>query len=125
MAPGHVYVAAPDHHLVVKPGGTLALTHTPQERFARPSVDVLFRSVAEVYGPEALAVILTGGGSDGCLGALAVKERGGRVLAQDRREAMAFSMPEAVVRAGAADEELPLADLALRLIQTCTPEHDA
>ncbi len=125
ISPGHVYIAPPDHHLVVKPGGTLALTHTPEERFARPSVDVLFRSVAETYGPGVLAVILTGGGTDGCRGALAVKEAGGRVLAQDREEAMAFSMPEAVVRAGAADEELPLAELALRLIQTCTPEREA
>ena len=79
--PGTVVVAVPGHHLVVDPDRRCRLTDTPPVRFVRPSVDVLLESVAAVYGSRAVAVVLTGSGSDGAMGALAVHLAGGSVIA--------------------------------------------
>jgi two-component system chemotaxis response regulator CheB len=78
-------------------------------------VDVLFRSVAEIYGPAALAIVLTGMGYDGCRGSEAIRDAGGRVLAQDEATSVVWGMPGAVARAGLAEELLPLDQVARRL----------
>ena len=114
-APGRVYVAPGGHHLLVaggRAGPVLRVGDGPPENSCRPAVDPLFRSAAEVWGPGLLAVVLTGMGRDGCDGAAHVCERGGAVIAQDRASSVVWGMPGAVVDAGLADCELPLAEIA-------------
>jgi len=76
--PGTIYVAPPNHHLLVEAEGVLVLSSSELVHFLRPSADLLFESVAGAYGPRAIACVLTGTGSDGAMGASAVKSRGGR-----------------------------------------------
>ncbi|WP_420033278.1 chemotaxis protein CheB [Streptomyces sp. cg28] len=112
VRPGTVYLAPPDRHLLVSPDRTLALSRSELVHFLRPSADLLFESVAGTYGAGALAVVLTGTGSDGAMGADAVKARGGTVIAQDPQTAEFSGMPEAAVRTGAVDFVLPLEEIS-------------
>jgi chemotaxis response regulator CheB len=112
--PGHVYVAPPDHHLVVAEG-RLRLTHEDPVRFSRPSVDVLFESVAKSYDGSVIGVVLSGSGSDGTGGARAIRAKGGRIVVQDEESATNYGMPGAVVAAGAADEILCIPDMVTYL----------
>ncbi|HLI39457.1 MAG TPA: chemotaxis protein CheB [Streptosporangiaceae bacterium] len=109
---GTIYVAPPNHHLLVGPNGTLTLSSSELVHFVRPSADLLFESVAGTYGARAIACILTGSGSDGAMGASAVKSRGGTVIVEDPELAEFKGMPEAVVSSGAADFVLPLDEVA-------------
>jgi two-component system, chemotaxis family, protein-glutamate methylesterase/glutaminase len=112
---GMVYLARGDWHLEVggRPGDcVLRLTQGFPQEHCRPSVDVLFRSAASVYGAGALAVLLTGMGSDGLLGCRAVRASGGKVLVQDRQTSAVWGMPAMVARAGLADGILPLEAIA-------------
>ncbi|GAA1365768.1 chemotaxis protein CheB [Streptomyces beijiangensis] len=109
---GKVYVAPPDHHLLVAPDGVLSLSHTDPVHFVRPSADLLFESVAAAYGPRAIACVLTGTGVDGAQGADTVKSRGGTVIAQEPLTAEFKGMPQAAVATGAVDFVLPLEDIA-------------
>ncbi len=121
IAPGTVHIAPGDFHLTVAPGVGLrrtALDQAAAENFCRPAVDVLFRSAAAAYDGAVLAVVLTGMGSDGKLGAGRVREAGGTVVAQDQASSVVWGMPGAVTAAGHADEVVPLdrvADAILRL----------
>jgi two-component system chemotaxis response regulator CheB len=117
---GHVYLCPPNYHLLVE-RGSLALSIDPPVSFARPSVDVLFQSVADAYGARAVAVVLTGSNHDGAAGAAAIKQRGGRVLVQDPRSAESADAPLAAIEATAVDEVLDLAGIAERLIELCHP----
>jgi len=115
LRPGHVYIAPGDHHLVVvgpRAQPTLALTSDPPENSCRPAVDVLFRSVAEVYGPAALAVVLTGMGQDGLRGAEQIRKMGGQVLAQDQASSVVWGMPGFIAQAGLAEAVVPLSGMA-------------
>lgn len=119
MKPGVVYVAPPDHHLLVNAQGTLTLTHTALVHFVRPSADLLFESVAGAYGARAIACVLTGTGRDGAMGVSAVKSRGGTVIAEDPQTAEFRGMPDAAVATGDVDFVLPLdeiADVITRLV---------
>jgi two-component system, chemotaxis family, protein-glutamate methylesterase/glutaminase len=109
---GTVYVAPPNRHLLVGADGALALTSSELVHFVRPSADLMFESVAGSYGPRAIACVLTGTGSDGVMGATAVKARGGTVIAEDPELAEFKGMPEAVVASGAVDFILPLDEIA-------------
>jgi two-component system, chemotaxis family, protein-glutamate methylesterase/glutaminase len=109
---GVIYIAPPDHHLLLGADGTLTLSSSELVHFVRPSADLLFESVAGSYGPRAIACVLTGTGSDGGMGASAVKSRGGTVIAEDPELAEFRGMPEAAVAAGAADYILPLDEIA-------------
>ncbi|MHB1593615.1 MAG: chemotaxis protein CheB [Streptosporangiaceae bacterium] len=109
---GIIYVAPPNHHLLVGEGGMLRLSSSEPVNFVRPSADLLFESVAGTYGSRALACVLTGSGSDGSMGAVAVKARGGTVIAEDPEQAAFRGMPEAAVASGAVDFILPLAEIA-------------
>ncbi|WP_258053029.1 chemotaxis protein CheB [Streptomyces sp. Ru73] len=109
---GTVHLAPPDHHLLIGPGGVLKLSRSEPVHFVRPSADRLFESVAAVYGPRAIACVLTGTGSDGATGVAAVKDRGGTVIAEDPRTAEFRGMPEAAVGAGLTDYVLPLEEIA-------------
>jgi two-component system, chemotaxis family, protein-glutamate methylesterase/glutaminase len=93
----------------------IRLDDGPAENGCRPAVDVLFRSAAQVLGKRALAVVLTGMGSDGTIGAQEMKRLGSMVLVQDEASSVVWGMPGSVVRAGIADEILPLSRIASRL----------
>lgn len=112
VRPGTVHIAPPDRHLIVDRDGTLGLTLGDRVHFLRPSADPLFESVADAYGARAVAVILSGTGSDGAKGVDAVKAQGGTVIAQDPETADFTGMPEAAVGTGAVDFVLPLEDIS-------------
>jgi two-component system chemotaxis response regulator CheB len=109
LEPGHVYVAPPDAHLLVA-GGKLELDLGPPIHFLRPSADVLLASLAGAFGARALAVVLSGSGSDGADGVVAIKKAGGTVLAQG--DAEYSGMPRAAMASGAVDRELPLPEIS-------------
>ena len=115
LTSGVVYIAPPGWHMIIVPGGAIALTQTVPVHFVRPSADELFESAARSFGP-AIAVILTGTGTDGATGAAAVKARGGTVIAQDEATAAFFGMPHAAIETGVVDYVLPLDDIPQRLI---------
>ena len=115
LAPGDIWIAPGGFHMEVEKGATgtrLLLHQGPPECSCRPAVDVLFRSVARVFGPRALAVVLTGMGQDGMLGSQAIREAGGQVLAQDEASSVVWGMPGAVTEAGLAHKVLPLSQIA-------------
>ena len=118
LAPAHVFIAPPNHHLFVVAGGRLKLSSAQAEKihFARPSAEPLFASVAKVYQKNALAVVLTGGDGDGSFGVQIIKENGGTVIAQDRPTSENFSMPETSIKTGDVDYILPLEEIAPMLI---------
>jgi two-component system chemotaxis response regulator CheB len=113
---GKVYLAPPDYHLLVD-DGVLALSLEAPVDFSRPSVDVLFETAADCYGPDLAAVVLTGANDDGSRGAVAVKRAGGTVLVQDPAEAERREMPEAAIAAGVADGVYSIDELATRLAE--------
>lgn len=107
---GRVYVAPPDHHMVLA-DGVVRLTKGPRENFARPSIDPLFRSAAELYGAAAIGVILTGGLNDGVAGLYEIKRRGGIAVVQDPHDAINPSMPRNALAYVAVDHCVPLATM--------------
>ena len=128
---GSIYIAKGNWHMMVLAASrigspaTLHLNQEPQENHCRPAVDVLFRSVAAVYGAGVLAVVLTGMGSDGMIGCRLIREHNGSVLAQDETTSAVWGMPGAVARAGLAQRVLPLNAIApeiLRLVCRTRPE---
>ena len=119
LCSGCVFVAPPNHHMAVRPGGLVELSSAMAEKvhFARPSAEPLFYSVAEVYRERAIAVVLTGGDGDGSLGVRVIKEHGGTVIAQDRLTSKDFSMPETSIETGEVDFILPLEEIAGKLVE--------
>jgi two-component system chemotaxis response regulator CheB len=118
VRPGEIYFAPGNYHLkVAKLDTTPILLHcdSPPENFCRPAVNVLFRSVAHVYGPSALGIVLTGMGSDGLDGARALVEAGGAVIAQDRASSVVWGMPGAVCQEGLAFAVLPVETMAVHV----------
>lgn len=112
---GTVYVAPPDRHTTVA-AGRICLDVGPLVRYVRPSADRLFESMADEYGDRALVVVLSGTGSDGSAGALAVNQAGGTVFAEEAESAMFAGMPAAAIATGTVDEILPLNDIAGALL---------
>lgn len=117
---GRIYVAPPDHHMTVE-GKRIRIQHGPTENGVRPAVDPLFRSVARVYGPRVIGVVLTGSLDDGTAGLAAIKEARGVTIVQDPAEAFAPSMPRSAVEFLAVDHVLPLKEIPL-LIAALTGE---
>jgi two-component system chemotaxis response regulator CheB len=117
VLPGRIVIARGGHHLeVAQPsdGGNapvLRLTKGPEENHCRPSVDVLFRSLARVYGGCVMAAILTGMGSDGVAGCRLLRQLGATIVVQDEATSTVWGMPGAVAAEGLADHELPLAQI--------------
>lgn len=106
ILPGHVYIAPGDQHLMVVRNGAqynCKLSGGPLVNRHRPSVDVMFRSVAENVGPNAIGVILTGMGKDGAVGLQEIHDNGGKTIAQDERTSVVWGMPGEAVRLGAVD----------------------
>jgi two-component system, chemotaxis family, protein-glutamate methylesterase/glutaminase len=116
VRPGVVYLAPPDRHLIIR-NGRLGLSEAPPVNFARPSVDVLFDSVAKVYGKHAIAVVLSGGGSDGAHGLQAIRRAGGRTIVQTPAEARLPSMPTAALARDGIDFVLNLEQIGPRVVE--------
>lgn len=96
---GTIYFAPPDYHLLVEADKCLALSSDEPVLFSRPSIDVLFESAADAYGPALIAIILTGANQDGSMGLRAIVEAGGTALVQSPQSALAAAMPEAAIQA--------------------------
>lgn len=109
--PGTIYVAVPDHHLLVGRDGTMHVARGPRENRHRPAVDPLFRSAALSYGRNAIGVVLTGALDDGTAGLIAMRKAGGIAVVQDPRDAMYRSMPESAIAHVDVDHVVPLASL--------------
>ena len=115
LEPGVAYIAPGDYHMVVQQrakGMVISLNQKRPENSCRPSADVLFRSVAAAYGPNALGVIMTGMGNDGLLGLRAMKEKGALIFAQDQESSVIWGMPSFVVQEGLADRVVSLSQMA-------------
>jgi two-component system, chemotaxis family, protein-glutamate methylesterase/glutaminase len=120
-----IYVAPPDCHLVIEPGRVRA-TKGPRENRFRPAIDPLFRSAAQVYGPAAVGVILTGNLDDGTAGLATIKQLGGIAVVQDPADALFPSMPLSALQHVKVDHQSSLADLPDLLVRlTATPLADA
>jgi two-component system chemotaxis response regulator CheB len=116
IVPGHVYVAPANYHMLVERGGqNIALSTEPPVRYALPSIDVLFESVAASFGVRAVAVVLTGASDDGAHGAQAVKKAGGRVIVQTPASAESPVAPSATLARIEPDALLDIEDIAVLL----------
>ena len=111
---GGVLMAPPDSHLMISEG-KLRLTQDPERNACRPSIDVLFESFAHVFGAGGAGCLLTGMGKDGAAGLLAIRRAGGRTIAQDEASSVVFGMPREAILLGAAEQVLPLDQIAPRL----------
>jgi two-component system chemotaxis response regulator CheB len=119
LCASRVFIAPPNHHLFVTKDGSLKLSSSAAEKvhYARPSAEPLFASVAKVYRRNAIAVVLTGGDGDGSFGVQIVKDKGGKVIAQDRPSSKDFSMPATSIETGDVDFILPLDKIAAKLVE--------
>jgi two-component system chemotaxis response regulator CheB len=118
LTPGHVWIAPGNFHMKVVRAGMnsrIELNQGPQENSCRPAVDVLFRSVAAAYGANVLGVVMTGMGSDGVLGAQAIRDAGGNVIIQDEASSVVWGMPGLVHASGLADAAYPLDRLSTEI----------
>lgn len=113
-----VYVAPADYHLLVD-DGHFALSVDARVQFARPSIDVLFESVAESCGERAIGIVLTGANEDGAAGLASIKRHGGVSIVQDPGTAERRTMPDAALAAAEADAVLPLEEIAPFLYGLC------
>ncbi|WP_343050278.1 chemotaxis response regulator protein-glutamate methylesterase [Burkholderia guangdongensis] len=119
VLPGHAYIAPGHAHLVLARSGANYVAHLSEEAPVnrhRPSVDVLFRSVAAHAGKNAIGVILTGMGRDGAVGLLEMRRAGAYTLAQDEASCVVFGMPREAIAVGGADEVVPLAEMSRRVM---------
>ena len=114
---GTVYLAPPDEHLLVTQDGRLRLSHADPVHFVRPSADLLFESGAESFPGRAIAVVLSGTGSDASIGVGALQRAGGTVIAQDPESAEFAGMPQAAIATGDVDLVLPLGEIGPALVE--------
>ena len=115
--PGHVYLAPDDFHMGIRAGGEIALSREQPENGLRPAVAHLFRSLADVCGPRAVGVLLTGMGKDGALELKKLKDCGAFTIAQDRETSVVHGMPGEAISLGAAVRVLPADKIAAALIE--------
>ncbi len=122
VTPGSVYIAPGDRHLRLGRWGKSYICRVSDDPLVgghRPSVDVLFRSVARAAGAQAVGVILTGMGSDGAKGLLEMREAGARTIGQDRATCVVYGMPKAAAAMGATESEAPIDRMAARILDLC------
>ena len=113
---GVIYVAPPDYHLLIEDSAFALSTEAPVA-FSRPSIDVLFSSAAEAFGPGVIGVILTGANADGARGLKRIKDLGGYALVQDPTTAEVRTMPDAAIASVRADAVVPLAGIPDALVR--------
>jgi two-component system chemotaxis response regulator CheB len=111
IAPGHVYVAPPDRHVLLE-ATRMRLSSGPKVHFARPAADPMFISAAATHGDRVIGIVLSGGDGDGAEGLLAIKQHGGKVFVQNPAEALAPSMPHAAIAAVHPDAVLSIREIA-------------
>jgi len=116
---GFAFIAPTGFQMSVKNGNQIKLEKGAPVSGHRPSADVLFMSVAEAYKTDSIGVILTGMGSDGANGVVAIKRAGGRTIAQDEQSCVVFGMPQAAIQKGMVDEVVPLESIAERIEKLC------
>lgn len=124
LAPGVVYVAPPDYHLMVEPDGSLALSVDERVNYSRPSIDVLFETAADAFCPGLVGIILTGANHDGAKGLARIKCLGGLAMVQSPKSAWADAMPKAAIAATQVDHILPLAEIG-PFLNRLTESNDA
>lgn len=117
----HVYVGPPDEHLLVGPG-KIQLVHSQLVHFSRPSIDLLFESIAGMYGSRSIAVVLSGSNRDGATGIRAIREAGGTTIAQEPATASFRQMPEAAIETGCVDFVVPIEEVGRMLNRLCNGE---
>jgi two-component system, chemotaxis family, protein-glutamate methylesterase/glutaminase len=110
VRPGRIFVAPPDHHLMLL-DGALRLTRGPRENWARPAIDPLFRSAADIYGRRVIGVVLTGALNDGTAGLHAVRANGGTAIVQHPGDATCPDMPASALLHAGADYCVPLCEM--------------
>jgi len=120
LVPGVVYFAPPDYHLLVETDRSLSLSSEEPVMFSRPSIDVLFETAADAYGPGLVGIILTGANPDGAQGLKAVAARGGRAVVQTPENAFAPAMPEAALQSCPEATSMDLEDIAPYLQKAVT-----
>jgi two-component system chemotaxis response regulator CheB len=118
LEPGHAYLAPAGYHLLVE-RGSLSLSTDDEVRFSRPSIDVLFESVADAYGEDAVGVILTGASDDGAAGLARISRYGGVTVVQEPATAARRTMPDAALAGGAPHRVLALDEIAPFLVKVC------
>ncbi|KAA9349181.1 chemotaxis protein CheB [Larkinella humicola] len=124
VRPGQIYVAPPDHHLLVE-HDRIIVKKGPKENRFRPSIDALFRSAAYTYGPRVIGIVLTGMLNDGTSGMWSIKRLGGLTIIQEPDDALYPSMPDSVLEFVDVDHRVRMADMAellKRLTQEDVPE---
>ncbi|VAW68157.1 Chemotaxis response regulator protein-glutamate methylesterase CheB, partial [hydrothermal vent metagenome] len=122
ILPGYVYIAPGDKHLMVERCGAeyiCKLSDGPPVSRHKPSVDVMFRSVAQNVGPNAMGVMLTGMGADGAQGMLEMKQQGAYNISQDEDSCVVWGMPGSAVKIGAVDKELTLSEIGKEILKYC------
>jgi two-component system chemotaxis response regulator CheB len=112
---GNVYFAPADYHLLVEKDGNVSLSSDEPVLYSRPSIDVLFESAADAYGPDLIGVVLTGANEDGAKGMKAIVDAGGTAIVQSPEGAFASAMPRAAIVACSTAEVLSLEKIAARL----------
>jgi two-component system chemotaxis response regulator CheB len=118
---GTVYFAPPDYHLLLEADGSLSLSNEEAVQHSRPSIDVLFESAADAFGPDVIGIILTGANSDGAQGLLAIAEAGGMAIIEDPASAYADAMPLAAQKACATAQTLSLEAMTRFLLEYAQP----
>lgn len=111
IAPGTIYLAVPDYHLLVEAGRTFALSMDERVHFSRPAIDVLFESAAQAYGPALMGIILSGANADGAAGLKAIGDRGGIMVVQSLESSEMIAMPAAALEAAPGSLELDVPGL--------------
>ena len=117
IRPGYAYFAPPNYHLLIEDDKTFSLSIDAKVNYARPSIDVMFESAADVYAPWIVGVILTGANNDGAFGLRRIKEKGGLAIVQDPQTAESSYMPKAALEATRVDYVLPLKEIGKLLLE--------
>jgi two-component system, chemotaxis family, protein-glutamate methylesterase/glutaminase len=125
LSPGCIYLGPPNYHLLVEKDRTLSLSTDAKVNHARPSIDVLFKSAADTYGPGAVAIVLTGTNRDGAAGLASIRSQGGTAIVQTPGTAEHPMMPQAALDTAGADYVLPVEAIGPLLVRLVTHAVDA
>lgn len=112
LSADHIYIAPPDYHLCIEPGGSISLSSEEPVNFSRPSIDILFESAAYAFGKKTLGILLTGANNDGAIGLKKIQEYGGKTIVQDPNEAQFDEMPKSALAIMKPDYIFKAGDIA-------------